>query len=285
MRDPSRADPFEHWAALQDASTDASNRLDETVDLAFWEQIAEHYDGDALPTRVPVVLERVGQLVPCDASLLELGAGTGAFACALAATVSRVTALDYSPAMQRVLQRNAALRGLDNVRAVLGRLEDSEFAQHDVVLAANALYRVHDLRKALTRIVRTARRRGIIVWSVGRQDAPQQLVRESVHSGRYRPGPDYVHVVDGLFALDVFANVEMIEVDDTQYFGSDAAAVAGLLSWQPITPSEHARAASLLPGLLEPNGSGWIWRRKGRIAIIWWDRPMLDETATARPGS
>jgi SAM-dependent methyltransferase len=215
----------------------------------------------------------VRELVPRGASLLEIAAGTGAFSLALAPTAGKVTALDYSPAMLRVLRRKLDTSpGSGNVSTVLSRWEDADVESHDVVLAANSLYRVRDLRCTLDKLLRAARCRGIVVWSIGRQDAPQHLVRELVHPGRYQPGPDYVHLVDCLFALDVFAHVEIIEVDDTQHFASDENAVEGLLSWQPITPEELSTARASLPQVLERNASGWIWRRKGRIAVIWWDQ-------------
>jgi SAM-dependent methyltransferase len=262
-------DPFERWAALQASSTDASNRLDDSVDLAFWERVADDYGAGALAKRVPAVLERVRELVPVGSSLLDIGAGTGAFAIPLAEKAAHVTALDHSPAMLRVLRTNAPI----NVEPVLSRWEDAEIAPHDVALAANSLYRARDLCCALKMLMRVSRQRGIVVWSIGRQDAPQHVVREHVHPGRYRPGPDYVHLIDGLYAMDIFARVDIVEVDDTQHFGSDGEAIAALLSWQPITDDEFARATALLPYVLQRNASGWIWPRRGRIAIIWWDQP------------
>jgi len=197
-------DAFERWAALQAWSNDVTNRLDESADLAFWERVADDYDAEALAKRVPVIVERVRQLVPAGASILDVGAGTGAFTLPLAAHAARVTALDYSPAMLRVLRRKLqAAAAPDNVQVVLARWEDAQVEAHDVVFAENALYRVADPRLALTKIVAAARRRGIIVWSVGRPPGPQP--------DGYQPGPDYVHLVDGLFALDVFAQVELIE--------------------------------------------------------------------------
>jgi 2-polyprenyl-3-methyl-5-hydroxy-6-metoxy-1,4-benzoquinol methylase len=197
-------DAFERWAALQACSNDATNRFDETADLAFWERSAEGYDAEALATRVPAILERVHQLVPASATVLDVGAGTGAFTLPLAKHAVRVTALDYSPAMLRVLRRKLqAAAAPDNVQVVLARWEDARIEAHDVVFAANALYRVADSRLALTKIVAAARRRGIVVWSVGRQPGSQPV--------GYQPGPDYVHLVEGLFALDVFAHVELIE--------------------------------------------------------------------------
>jgi SAM-dependent methyltransferase len=273
---PNRVSPdaFERWSALQQASTDSSNRLDESIDLAFWERVAANYDAGALPNRVPAVLDRVRELIPRGSSLLEIGAGTGAFTTPLADVASRVTAVDYSPAMMRVLDaKRRADPELRHVRTVLSRWEEADVEPHDVTFAANSLYRAHDLRCVLDRMLHATLRRGIVVWSVGRQDAPQQRVRDLVQPGRYRPGPDYVHLLDGLFALDVFAHVEIVEVDDTQRFDSDDAAIAALLSWDPVTPEERARARALLPAVLHPHARGWLWPRKGRIAIIWWDQP------------
>src|SRR5438874_1296218 len=113
-------DAFVRWAALQAWSTDATNRLDEQTDLAFWERVAATYDQDALSARVPAVLERVRELIRPGASLLEVGAGTGAFAVPLASHAGRVTALDYSPAMLRVLERKLGRPPLPRtVRTVL----------------------------------------------------------------------------------------------------------------------------------------------------------------------
>lgn len=197
-------DAFERWAALQAWSNDATNRLDEATDLAFWERVADDYDAGALAVRVPAIVDRLRELIPTGASVLEVGAGTGAFTFLIAKHAGRVTALDYSPAMLGVLRRKLdADDAPGNVQVVLARWEDAQVEPHDVVLAANALYRVADLRPTLTRLVGAARQRGIVIWSVGRGPGVQPV--------GYRPGPDYVHLVEGLFALDVFAHVELIE--------------------------------------------------------------------------
>lgn len=271
---PRPQDPFERWAALQAWSSDASNRLEAAADLAFWERVANDYDTGALAVRVPAVLERVRALVPPGATVLDVGAGTGAFALPLAEVATAVTALDYSPSMLAVLERKLRMPGAPtNIRLVCQRWEDAMVGPADVVLAANALYRSTDPRGALAKMIQVARRRGIIIWSVGRQDAPQQIVRDQVEPERYRPGPDYVHVVEGLFALDVFAQVELISTDDTQRYPTDDAAADGLLSWAPVLAEERRRVSELLPHLLERTEDGWVWRRRGRIAVIWWNGP------------
>ena len=63
--------------------------------------------------------------------------------------------------------------------------------------------RVAEPRLALAKLVAAARSRGIVVWSVGRSPGPPPP--------GYQPGPDYVHLVEALFALDVLAQVELID--------------------------------------------------------------------------
>ena len=159
---PRPQDPFERWAALQGWSNDATNRVEEAVDLSFWERVAASYDEGALALRVPAILDRVRALVPLGASVLDVGAGTGAFALPLARGASTVTALDYSPAMLHVLRAKRDALGVRNVEVLQARWEDALVTPHDVVLAANALYRAPNLYRALDKMVRLAH--GAALW-------------------------------------------------------------------------------------------------------------------------
>lgn len=57
-------------------------------------------------------------LVPDGKAVVELGAGTGQFACAAAAVFERVVAVDVSPVMLARLREKIAAAGVDNVDVV-----------------------------------------------------------------------------------------------------------------------------------------------------------------------
>src|SRR5438067_407558 len=99
-------DPARTWRLLQEASTDGTNRADAAVDLAFWERAAPGYHAGCLALRVPEVVERVLRWVAADDAVLEVGAGSGGFTLPIARRARRVSALDHSPAMLRVLREN-----------------------------------------------------------------------------------------------------------------------------------------------------------------------------------
>src|SRR5262245_8497331 len=101
-----------------------------------------------------------------DSTLVDLGAGTGAFATAVAPLCRRVVAVEPSPAMLAVLSERIARAGLTNVEAVrAGFLTYAhEGAPADFVYTRNALHQLPDLWKvvALERTAALLRRGGVL---------------------------------------------------------------------------------------------------------------------------
>lgn len=89
--------------------------------------------------------------VAADATIVDLGAGTGQFAFAAAPHTGRVVAVDVSPAMLAYLRGRAAATGVSNVDFVhagfLGYRHTG--AQADGVHTRNALHQLPDFWKAL----------------------------------------------------------------------------------------------------------------------------------------
>ncbi len=83
-----------------------------------------------------VVLARVSQ----SSTVLDIGAGTGAWAIPLAPHVRKVTALEASPAMIEVLRESLDEAGVDNVEIVQGRWQDLQVERHDFTLCSHAMY-------------------------------------------------------------------------------------------------------------------------------------------------
>ena len=84
-------------------------------------------------------------------TVVDLGAGTGRFALAVAPQVARVVAVDVSPAMLAVIGERVAQAGLSNVECVRGGFLSYEHAgpPADAVFTRNALHQLPDFWKAL----------------------------------------------------------------------------------------------------------------------------------------
>lgn len=98
--------------------------------------------------------------------LVDLGAGSGAFALAAAPLCRRIVAVDVSPAMLAIVQAEAERRGLRNVESVQGGFLSYEHRGEptDIVYSRHALHHLPDFWKAvaLARVASMLRPGGIL---------------------------------------------------------------------------------------------------------------------------
>ena len=269
-------DPFALWAAEQRAGTDRGPRLDDAVDLAVWRELAPGFDGPNTQTkRAPDLLGRVMELVPPGASILDIGAGTGNYALPLAQQGCDVTALDHSPDMLAVLQRKLEQEGVTGVTPQAGRWEDAQIAPHDYVLAANCLYRTADLQHALERFSSLARQRVLIIFSIGTPYMLLNTLNQSLERGPFSIGARPDHVIWGLQALGVLPWVEPFNVQRKLQYADLAAAVQELGRTLGLNADEQARAADILPSLLQQVANGWEYAYSLTIPLIHWETADL----------
>jgi ubiquinone/menaquinone biosynthesis C-methylase UbiE len=129
------------------------------------------------------------------ATLVDLGAGTGTFALAAAATCRRVVAVDVSPEMVAATKKKVAELGVSNVECVqagfLSYAHDG--APADFVYSRNALHHLPDFWKglALRRMALMLRQGGIlrlrdIVYAFD-PPAAERFIRDWLDSGSERP--------------------------------------------------------------------------------------------------
>jgi ubiquinone/menaquinone biosynthesis C-methylase UbiE len=101
-----------------------------------------------------------------ESTLVDLGAGTGRLALAVAPNVRRVVAADVSPAMLAALRDRAAAAGLANVECVQAGFLSYEHTgpPADAVFTRNALHQLPDFWKALAldRMARLLRPGGVL---------------------------------------------------------------------------------------------------------------------------
>jgi SAM-dependent methyltransferase len=104
--------------------------------------------------------------VGADSVVVDLGAGTGTFALAVAPFCGRLVAVDVSPAMTAALRERVAQVGRANVTVVEGGFlsYEHEGAPADFVFTRNALHQLPDFWKgiALQRIAALLRPGGVL---------------------------------------------------------------------------------------------------------------------------
>ncbi len=101
------------------------------------------------PSEDIAVLQRHG--LGSDSIVVDLGAGTGGFAVAVAGMCRQVVAVDVSPAMTAAIRHRVSELALDNVSVVDGGFLSYEHHGEpaDVIFTRNALHQLPDFWKAI----------------------------------------------------------------------------------------------------------------------------------------
>lgn len=177
----------------------------------FWDGFSRWQDLHRY-TRYPGrVLERILESVDAHTTVLDIGAGNGAFAIPVAKAAKQVTAVEPSPGQIARLMENAALAGVGNINVLPSHWEDvsgAEAAQHDLVVAAYC-FQMSDITSALEKMYRAAGRSLFLVHSAGHD----MLGPLGDILGNMETGPDYVHLCNVLDAMGHRANVEVFTRD------------------------------------------------------------------------
>jgi len=133
----------------------------------FWDRRAAEYLKKPVPDAeaYALTLQRVRSHLTPNASVLELGCGTGTTALHLAASTRQILATDYSAAMIAIGDARARAEGVSNVHFRCCTLDDPELAagSFDVVMAMNLLHLLDDIPARLGRIRELIRPGGLFI--------------------------------------------------------------------------------------------------------------------------
>ena len=261
------------FAALwrQQKLADVNGRVKTEVDLAFWEEVAPHYDASHDPC--PETLKFLSQFTSPDDTLLEVGAGTGRFALPLARQVKHITALDHSPAMLNILHQKATRTGVRNLSLVRAEWEQVCLEPHEIVLAAWSLYRQVDILAAIRKLVEITRRTLIIVESD--DDGPQQphhrLVTDIWGAKPAPPLSKSFCFLGVLWQLGLRPELRIV-YESRCLWAESVEQLAHQFAPAQATPTEMKRFAEALRPLLKQGAEGWHYHFTYPIEILIWQR-------------
>jgi ubiquinone/menaquinone biosynthesis C-methylase UbiE len=138
-----------------------------------------------------------------DATVADLGAGTGYFAVRFAAVVTagKVYAVDIEPSMVEWLARRAGEEGLANLVAVQGTADDPRLPEPvDVVFMCNVFHHLADPRAYFQKVAASLRPGGKVVIVDFRKDNPEHAPGPPAQM-RLRPSDITAHMEAAGFAL------------------------------------------------------------------------------------
>jgi len=242
---------------------------------AFWDRRAERYAASVKAADIEgdPFLRALRRVTKPAGTAIDVGAGTGRFALALAADGRHVTAVDPSGEMLAILRRDAERMGLTNITTVPATWEEAATESADVVFSAFVLTLVPDARAFLLKLAGAARERVLLYLGAYCADAVLDPLWRHFHGAPRTPGPSYLDALALLHELGLAPQVQVVEIPNRRRFASIDEAVEhyrdGLLLAD--TPEIREELAALL--------STWLLRRRGGLrsplraapaAIIGW---------------
>lgn len=144
------------------------------------------------------------------ATVLDIGAGTGAWAALLAAHAERVTAIEPSSAMIEVMEENLTAQGISNVDIVQGTWPDVEveIEPHDFSLCSHAMYGCADLEAFVRRMVESTRRTCFLIMRVPTANGVMAEASRRIW-GQPHDSPNFQVAYNALLQMSIYPNVLM----------------------------------------------------------------------------
>jgi len=250
----------ERWQAIIDARAQqmdaAYARLGRTA-ADFWDRRAHGFHRVTKDSAAndPFFL-RVRQDVTPETTVLDVGAGTGRFTLALAPLVQHVTAVEPNARMLDYLRQDLHERELTNVECLQTTWQDAPGdLSADIVICSHVVYPIRDIEPFLAKLQAATRRSCYLYVRATPIDAATAHLWRHFHGEERHFTPAYIHVLDVLFGMGIYANVETVTLPPSMRYPSVDVAVEELLE-QLILPGDE-QTRSELRRLVEP----WLVER------------------------
>jgi ubiquinone/menaquinone biosynthesis C-methylase UbiE len=205
--------------------------------------------------------------ISSEATVLDVGAGTGRMTLPMAKLAKQVTALEPSQKMFTILKENAQKQRIYNICYINESLEQLKVTNsYDWVVASFSLF-MYDIESALAKMNALASR-GVYLFlsaSPWMDVEMQRAVNEDLNVWS-----DLIFIYNILYDNCLPANVEIWDYKLKQYYTDLESAVSMLSQTYHIPASKTDKLREYLNDkLVEENGKLY-YSRERKAATVWW---------------
>lgn len=255
---------LERWQELIDARAQQMDAIYASMQRSsadYWDRRAR---GFHRATRDSIasdpLYQRLAANVDARTHVLDIGAGTGRFSLALSELAERVTAVEPNATMLSFLRRDAEQHQRDNITYVESTWEEApDDLRADLVICSHVLYPLRDIEHFLSKVLRATRGSCYIYMRARHFDEITAPLWQHFHRTARCLPPAYIHALDVLYEMGVYANVEMVNVAQSLRYPTLESAVQEL-SEQLLLPTDEGTQEEL-SALLHV----WLVEREGML--------------------
>jgi len=208
-----------------------------------------------------------------DSTVLDIGAGTGAWSVLLARRAKHVTAVEPSSSMIKVMREDLAAESVTNVSIVQGEWPDVTVEPHDFSLCSHAMYACPDLAAFVRQMDACTRRTCFLLLRAAaidgvRAEAARHIWDQPLDS------PNFTIAYNVLLQIGICANVLL---ENTGWWpprtsSSLEAAFQDMKRFMDLTETcEHdAYLKDLLRRRLTWKDRRYVWPHEVRSVLVYW---------------
>ncbi len=264
------------WRELVEVRYEKQKTTIETPgDSDYWALQARKYD-QRIKTKwakPDVTRKLILELLEPDSSIIDIGAGTGAWTLLFAEHLREVTAVEPSKAMRDILVENIAEAGMANVSIIPERWQQAEPEKHDYVFCSHAMYESLDFVKFVNKMIECTTKMCFLLIRAPSLDG---LITEACQHIWHQPhdSPNFTIAYNILLQMGISANVQFEESDRKHFIACPSPEDAlheikqrmGLLGKDEY--DDYLR--ELLNRRLIHQDGQFVWPGSRRSALIYW---------------
>ncbi len=266
------------WEQIAKTQVKAFSRKKEFQDDDFWKHKARNFESmvekrwskpDSSRQFIASILEKNS-----GSTVLDIGAGTGAWSVYLAPYAKEVTALEPSDAMGGILAEKLETQCIDNIRLVKGSWPEIDISAHDYILASHSMYGETNFTAFIQKMISTARKTCFLVLRVPFADAIMAKAAQWIWDQPY-DSPNFQVAYNALLQMGIYPNVLMETGEPWEPWSNDSMedALEEIKNRFGVhdTKEHDYFFMSLLEGQLTEQDGKFLWPVGNRSALVCWD--------------
>ncbi|HEU5226579.1 MAG TPA: class I SAM-dependent methyltransferase [Ktedonobacteraceae bacterium] len=253
---------IERWQALIDTRAQQMDTAYAQLgrnSADFWDRRARGFHRATKDTvDSDPLFQRLRQVVTPQMTVLDVGAGTGRFALALAPLARQIIAVEPNVTMLNFLRQDATEKQLANISYIPTTWQDApDDLSADIVICSHVLYPIRDLAAFLTKMRKATRQSCYIYMRAVHFDWITNPLWRHFHGSERALPPTYIHALDVMYDIEIYADVEIVKMPQTMRYPTIEVALDELQE-QLILPADAGTRAELRKQL-----DGWLVERDG----------------------
>jgi SAM-dependent methyltransferase len=214
----------------------------------------------------------LGHMDP-NSTVLDIGAGTGAWSILLSPRARHVTAVEPSPSMIKVMRESLDEQNINNVSIVQGSWPEVSVELHDFSLCSHAMYASKDLAEFVRQMVAHTRRMCFLLLRAPLLNGVRAEAARHIW-GQPLDSPNFTIAYNVLLQLGIYANVQMENTGlwKPRTSASLEEALNDMHRFLGLGESreQDAYLMNLLQRRLVLKNGKYVWPPEVRSALIYW---------------